>query len=65
MSGNKRLFSKLESLPLGLKCVILGDGITTTPITFIGTIDYIINGVRFIIHDVYYVPSLQDTLYSI
>ena len=64
MTGNKSLFTSLLPLP-SPKFVILGDGRTTTPIEALGTIDILIGKYRIILHEVYYVPSLQDTLFSI
>lgn len=64
MSGNKSLFVQYYPAK-NKKFVLLGDGSTTIPISGKGTIDYIVDSHRIILHNVYYVPQLEDTLYSI
>ena len=64
MSGDSALFTSCSPLQFQ-KFVILGDGITTVPINGQGPIDCIIEGHRIILHDVFYVPAIQDTLFSI
>ena len=64
MSGNKSLFVQYYPAQ-DTQFVLLGDGSTTIPISGKGTIDYIVDSHRIILHNVYYVPQLEDTLYSI
>ena len=64
MSGNRDLFDSYSPLT-SLQQVILGDGRTTTKIHGIGTIDYLVDGHRILLHNVYYVPGIVDTLYSV
>ena len=61
MSGNKGLFTTYSTLP-SLAFVILGDGVTTIQTSGEGAIDYLVEGYRIILHDVYYAPAIQDTL---
>lgn len=64
VSGNKSLFITYTSLP-SLRLVLLGDGVTAIPISGVGTIVYFIYIHCIILHEVYYHPGIQDTLYSI
>ena len=64
MSGNKSLFVQYTPLTK-TQFVLLGDDSTTIPISGNGTIDCIVDSHRIILHDVYNVPQIEDTLYSI
>ena len=63
MTGNTDLFAKIP--PVTNKFVILGDGTTKHPVLGIGIIHVNIGNYFIQLHDVLYVPQLQDTLFSI
>ena len=66
MSGTLALFSKIQYYQHQNKVVVLGDGTTMLHAKGVGTIDFTTStGVRIVLHDVIYVPGLNDTLLSV
>ena len=63
ITGNKNIFPKITHV--ANKSVILGDGSAKFSVLGIGVIYISIGNYYIQLHDVLYVPQLQDTLFSI